>query len=208
MKEVPAFLLITWTNTWTHFKNLKVRLGRPTNWMQRSDHSTSLNRGLSRKSELKRYCLLNNNHGLEGCIRDPGFDRNIFNLRYGEKYDVPISVPLNQDSHSLVSSLFLRSQTKKSEQEKEARESRESREREREETLPSPSSFLAVGKEGKKRGQIGNISASEGSRAVPIFPPQTSFSPTPIFSPFSHNAEPGPRIQKCCSGLGLMYLSF
>ena len=91
--------------------------------MQRSDHSTSLNRGLSRKSELKRYCLLNNNHGLEGCIRDPGFDRNIFNLRYGEQYDVPISVPLNQDSHSLVSSLFLRSQTKKSEQEKEARES-------------------------------------------------------------------------------------
>ena len=39
-------------------------------------------------------------------------------------------------------------------------------EREREETLPSPSSFLAVGEDGKKRGQIGKISASEGSRAV------------------------------------------
>ena len=39
-------------------------------------------------------------------------------------------------------------------------------EREREETLPSASLFLAVGKEGKKRGQIGNISASKGSRAV------------------------------------------
>ena len=197
-------MLITWTNTWTHFKNLKVRLGRPTNWMQRSDHSTSLNRGLSRKSELKRYCLLNNNHGLEGCIRDPGFDRNIFNLRYGEKYDVPISVPLNQDSHSLVSSLFLRSQTKKSEQEKEARESRESREREREETLPSPSSFLAVGKEGKKRGQIGNISASEGSRAVAwgrrknatLSLPQTGLSARFAyrFFSFSPNAELGPRL--------------
>ena len=102
-KEVPAFLLITWT----HFKNLKVRLGRPTNWMQRSDHPTSLNRGLSRKSELNRYCLLNNNHGLEGCIRDPGFDQNIFNLRYGEQYDVPISVPLNQTVIVLVSPLFL-----------------------------------------------------------------------------------------------------
>ena len=106
-KEVPAFLLITWT----HFKNLKVRLGRPTNWMQRSDHSTSLNRGLSRKSELKRYCLLDNNHGLEGCIRDPGFDRNIFNLRYGEQCNVPISAPLNQTVIVLASPLFLRSQT-------------------------------------------------------------------------------------------------
>ena len=37
--------------TWTHFKNLNVRLGRPTNWMQRRDHAASLNRGLSRKSE-------------------------------------------------------------------------------------------------------------------------------------------------------------
>ena len=33
---------------------------------------------------------------MEGCIRDPGFDQNIFNLRYGEQYNVPISVPLNQ----------------------------------------------------------------------------------------------------------------
>ena len=39
-------------------------------------------------------------------------------------------------------------------------------EKEREETLPSPSSFLEVGEEGKKQGQIGKISASEGSRAV------------------------------------------
>ena len=57
MKEVPAFLLITWK----HFKNLKVRLGRP-----------------------------------------PGFDRNIFNLRYGEQYNVPIAVPLNQTVIVLV----------------------------------------------------------------------------------------------------------
>ena len=131
MNKVPAFLLITWTNTWTHFKNLKVRLGRPTNWMQRSDHSTSLNRGLSRKSELKRYCLLNNNHGLEGCIRDPGFDRNIFNLRYGEQYNDPISAPLNQTVivWSVLYSCGHRQRLqsfkgpKKSEQEKEARES-------------------------------------------------------------------------------------
>ena len=80
---------------------------------------------------MKRYGLLNNNQGLEGCIRDPGFDRNIFNLRYGEQYNVPISVPLNQTVivWSVLYSCGHRQRLqsfkdpKKSEQKKEARES-------------------------------------------------------------------------------------
>ena len=127
MKEVPAFLLITWK----HFKNLKVRLGRP-----------------------------------------PGFDRNIFNLRYGEQYNVLIAVPLNQTVIVLVSPLFLRSQTttpvvhgfKESEQEKEARESWLGK---REGRNPPLCLFVSSsGEEGKKRAQIAKISASKGSRAV------------------------------------------
>ena len=69
---------------------------------------------------------------MEGCIRDPGFDQNTFNLRYGEQYNVPTSVPLNQTV--IVCSVLYswghrqRLQSfkgpKKSEQEKEARESR------------------------------------------------------------------------------------
>ena len=76
--------------------------------------------------------------------------------------------------------------------------------REREETLPSASLFLAVGKEGKKRGQIGNISASEGSRAVAwerrknatLFLRQTGLSArfARWFFSFSPNAELGPRL--------------
>ena len=46
----------------------------------------------------------------------------------------------------------------------------------------------ALGEKGKRRGQIGKISASEVSRARFFF-----FSPTPIFSPFPHNVDPGPR---------------
>ena len=46
LKEVPAFLLITSS----HFKNLKVRLGRPTDWMHHptSHHPNSLNGALCR----------------------------------------------------------------------------------------------------------------------------------------------------------------
>ena len=69
---------------------------------------------------------------MEGCIRDLGFDQNIFNLRYGEQYNVPISAPLNQTVivWSVVYSCGHRQRLqsfkgpKKSEQEKEARESR------------------------------------------------------------------------------------
>ena len=28
------------------------------------------------EAQVKRYCLLNNNQGLEGYFRDPGFDQN------------------------------------------------------------------------------------------------------------------------------------
>lgn len=85
-------------------------------------------------------------------------------------------------------------------------------ERERQETLPTPSSFLAVGEEGKIRGQIGNISASKGSRAVvwggrknaTLSLPQTGLS-APFarrlfffadadFLSFSPKAELGPRL--------------
>ena len=48
----------------------------------------------------------------------------------------------------------------------------------------------AFGEKGKKRGQIGKISASEASGAQFFF----FFPPTPIFSPFPHNTEPGPRL--------------
>ena len=121
---------------------------------------------------MNRYGLLNNNQGMEGCIRDPGFDQNIFNLRYGEQYNVPISVPLNQTV--IVWSVLYswghrqRLQSFKGPKKVNRKKKRGSHgwEREREETLPSPSSFLAVGEDGKKRGQIGKISASEGSRAV------------------------------------------
>ena len=73
------------------------------------------------------------------------------------------------------------------------------------------------GKKGKKRGQTGKISASEASPAVQLgrgkgnpFPSPDSLSgsfrslivsfATPIFSPFSPNAEPGPK-------LGLLVIS-
>ena len=46
----------------------------------------------------------------------------------------------------------------------------------------------ALAGKGRKRCQIGKISASEVSRA------RFFFSPTPIFSPFPHNADPGPRL--------------
>ena len=49
----------------------------------------------------------------------------------------------------------------------------------------------ALGEKGKKRGQIGKISASEASGAPVFF---FFFPPTPIFSPFPHNTEPGPRL--------------
>ena len=49
----------------------------------------------------------------------------------------------------------------------------------------------AFGEKGKKRGQIGKISASEASGAQFFF---FFFPPTPIFSPFLHNTEPGPRL--------------
>ena len=48
----------------------------------------------------------------------------------------------------------------------------------------------AFGEKGKKRGQIGKISASEASGAQFFF----FFPPTPIFSSFPHNTEPGPRL--------------
>ena len=48
----------------------------------------------------------------------------------------------------------------------------------------------ALGEKGKKRGQIGkNIGERSKPSAVFFF-----FSPTPIFSPFAHNTEPGPRL--------------
>ena len=50
----------------------------------------------------------------------------------------------------------------------------------------------AFGEKGKKRGQIGKISASEASGAQFFF--FFFFPPTPIFSPFPHNTEPGPRL--------------
>ena len=46
----------------------------------------------------------------------------------------------------------------------------------------------ALGEKGKKRGQIGKISASEASRERFFF-----FANADI-SPFPHNAEPGPRL--------------
>ena len=46
----------------------------------------------------------------------------------------------------------------------------------------------ALGGKGRKRCQIGKISACEVSRA------RFFFSPTPFFSPFPHNADPGPRL--------------
>ena len=49
----------------------------------------------------------------------------------------------------------------------------------------------AFGEKGKNRGQIGKISASEASGAHFFF---FFFPPTPIFSPFPHNTEPGPRL--------------
>ena len=49
----------------------------------------------------------------------------------------------------------------------------------------------ALGEKGKKRGQIGkNIGERSQPRAVFFF----FFSPTPIFSPFAHNTEPGLRL--------------
>ena len=46
----------------------------------------------------------------------------------------------------------------------------------------------ALGEKGKKRGQIGK-NIGERSKPSAIF-----FSPTPIFSLFPQNAEPGPRL--------------
>ena len=49
----------------------------------------------------------------------------------------------------------------------------------------------ALGEKGKKRRQIGkNIGERSKPSAVFFF----FFSPTPIFSPFAHNTEPGPRL--------------
>ena len=48
----------------------------------------------------------------------------------------------------------------------------------------------ALGEKGKKRGQIGkNIGERSKPSAAFFF-----FSSTPIFSPFPHNTEPGPRL--------------
>ena len=47
----------------------------------------------------------------------------------------------------------------------------------------------ALGEKGKKRGQIGKISASEASRARFFF-----FAKAAIFPPFPHNEEPDPRL--------------
>ena len=71
----------------------------------------------------------------------------------------------------------------------------------------------AVGKKGEKQCQIGKISASEARLVVTLgdvsrlrhpfpspddlsarFARRFFFSPTPIFSPFSPNVEPGPRL--------------
>ena len=46
----------------------------------------------------------------------------------------------------------------------------------------------ALGEKGKKLGQIGKILASEISRA------RFFFFPNAVFSPFPHNAEPGPTL--------------
>ena len=46
----------------------------------------------------------------------------------------------------------------------------------------------------KKRGQIGKISASEAIRGVSLA--DFFFCQRRFFSPFSHNAEPGPRLFK------------
>ena len=51
-----------------------------------------------------------------------------------------------------------------------------------------PGTRLRSGEKGNKQGQIGKISESEARKAVS---PDLLFS---IFSPFSHNAEPGPRL--------------
>ena len=47
----------------------------------------------------------------------------------------------------------------------------------------------ALGEKGKKRGQIGK-NIGERSKPSAVF----FFSPTPIFSPFAHNTEPGLRL--------------
>ena len=81
------------------------------------------------------------------------------------------------------------------------------------------------GKRGKKRGQTGKISASEASPAVQLgrgkghpFPSPDSLSgslrslivsfATPIFSPFSPNAEPGPKLGLLVISLWVQSLNF
>ena len=49
----------------------------------------------------------------------------------------------------------------------------------------------ALGEKGKKRCQIGKISASEASRAQFFF---FFFRQSRFFFPFPHNEEPGPRL--------------
>ena len=48
----------------------------------------------------------------------------------------------------------------------------------------------ALGEKGKKRGQIGNTSASEASQTRFFF----FFRQSRFFSPFPHNEEPDPRL--------------
>ena len=72
----------------------------------------------------------------------------------------------------------------------------------------------AVGEKGKKRGQIGKYRGAklaerypgEEERAPPFPPPQATYRLASLhnffffvhadFSPFSHNAEPGPRLRR------------
>ena len=69
-------------------------------------------------------------------------------------------------------------------------------------TAISPGPGSAVGEKGKKRGQIGKISAKEASRGLTwgrgkgraTFPPPLGSLRSPIFFSFFPTAEPGPRL--------------
>ena len=69
-------------------------------------------------------------------------------------------------------------------------------------TVINPGPGSAVGEKGKKRGQIGKISAKEASRGVTwgggkgraTFPPPLGSLRSPIFFSFFPTAEPGRRL--------------
>ena len=52
----------------------------------------------------------------------------------------------------------------------------------------------AFGEKGKKRGQIGKNIGERSKPSAVFFFLFFFFSLTPIFSPFAHNTEPGPRL--------------